>query len=79
MLATAVESTTLAAVAYDSVSQVLWLEFRGHALYCYFDVPDAVYNALLQATSKGVYFHRHIRNRFPYRRADPRTTSQRPC
>jgi hypothetical protein len=70
MLATTVESTTLAAVDYDSARQLLWLEFRSHALYCYFDVPAAIYQDLLEADSKGVYFNRHIRNRFPYRSVD---------
>src|SRR5258708_38462461 len=52
MLATTVESTTLAAVDYDSARQLLWLRFRTHALYCYFDVPAAIYQAPLQADSK---------------------------
>ena len=68
MLATAVESTTLTAVGYDAAGQLLWLEFRSHAVYCYFDVPAAVHHALLVAHSKGSYFNQHIRGRFPYRR-----------
>jgi hypothetical protein len=69
MLATAVESTTLATVGYDATVQLLWLEFRSHAVYCYLDVPAAVYHALLEADSKGAYFNRHIRGCFPYQRA----------
>jgi len=68
MLATAVESTTLATVAYDATRQVLWLEFRSHAVYCYFGVPAAVHHGLLEAHSKGTYFNRYIRDRFPYQR-----------
>lgn len=68
MLATTVESTTLAAVGYDATGQMLWLEFRSHAVYCYFDVPTAVHHALLEADSKGAYFNRYIRGRFPYQR-----------
>ena len=68
MLAIAVESTTLAAVGYDATGQLLWLEFRSHAVYCYFDVPAGLHQALLEADSKGAYFNRHIRGRFPYQR-----------
>jgi hypothetical protein len=43
-------------------------EFRSHAVYCYFGVPTAVHQALLDADSKGAYFNRYIRDRFPYQR-----------
>ena len=68
MLATAVESKTLATVVYNAAGQVLWLEFRSHVVYCYFGVPAAVHHALLEADSKGAYFNRYIRDRFPYQR-----------
>jgi KTSC domain len=68
MLTTAVESTTLAMVAYDGAGEVLWLEFQSHAVYCYFGVPAAVHHALLAANSKGAYFNRYIRDRFPYQK-----------
>ena len=42
-----VESTTLAALAYDDVGQVLQLEFRSRTFYLYFGVPAAVHQALL--------------------------------
>lgn len=74
MLATAVESTTLATVTYDPSAQLLWLEFRNRAVYCYFGVPPAVHLSLIAAPSKGVYFNRNIRGRFPYRRDASRHT-----
>ena len=61
-----VESTTLAAVAYDEERELLQLEFCSRALYLYFGVPPAVHQALLDAPSKGGYFNRAIRGRFPY-------------
>lgn len=63
-----VQSTTLAKAAYDEQALILWLEFRSRALYCYFGVPATVYRDLLGATSKGSYFNRNIRGRFPYKR-----------
>jgi len=68
MLLTTVESSTLAVVAYEASSQVLWLEFRSGTLYRYFDVPPAIHQNLIQAASKGAYFNRIIRGRFLYRR-----------
>jgi hypothetical protein len=73
MTATPVISTALAAVAYDGEARCLWLEFRDHAVYCYDDVPPGVMDGLLQALSKGSYFHRHIRGRFTHRRIDRQT------
>ena len=62
-----VESTTLATVAYDESQRLLQLEFCSQAVYFYFGVPSAVHQALLGAPSKGRYFNRIIRGRFPYR------------
>jgi hypothetical protein len=62
---TAVESTTLAALAYDDAYEILQLEFRSRVIYRYFGVPAPVYEALLAAPSKGKYFNRAIRGNFP--------------
>jgi len=61
-----VESTTLRALAYDHGRGILRLEFRTLAIYHYYGVPATVYEALLGAPSKGSYFNRVIRGRFPY-------------
>jgi len=62
-----VESATLAAVGYDEGRQQLQLEFGSRAVYLYFGVPAAVYEALLAAPSKGRHFNGTIRGRYPYR------------
>ena len=67
---TAVESTTLAAFAYDEAHEILQLEFRNRAIYRYFGVPAPVYEALVGTPSKGNYFNRAIRGNFPYVRAE---------
>jgi hypothetical protein len=63
----AIESTTLASVAYDETRRLLQLEFCSQAVYVYFGVPASVHQALLSASSKGRYFNQTIRGRFPYR------------
>jgi hypothetical protein len=45
----------------------LRLQFRSGATYEYWHVPAAVHAELLKAASKGGYFNRAIRGRFPYR------------
>ena len=40
---------------------MLPLEFRNGAIYRYFEVPAALYAALLAADSKGTFFNRQIR------------------
>ena len=61
-----VESTALRAVAYDGGRGVLQLEFCTRAIYQYYGVPAAVYEALLSASSKGSYFNQVIRGRFSF-------------
>jgi len=68
MNVTAVDSSTLATIAYDRTRELLQLEFSSHAIYQYFDVPAAVQEALLCAPSKGRYFNRAIRGKFLYTR-----------
>ena len=63
---TRVDSTTLRAFAYDGAREILQLEFLSGAIYHYYGVPAAVHEALLDAPSKGSYFNRVIRGRFPY-------------
>jgi len=69
---TTVESTTLAALAYDDAHEILQLEFRSRAIYRYLGVPAPVYEALLAAPSKGKYFNRAIRGHYPYSRDSSR-------
>lgn len=64
----AVESSTLAAVGYEAGRKLLELEFSSRVVYHCFGVPGAVHQSLLNASSKGTFFNRSIRGRFPYRR-----------
>ena len=68
MNVTAVESSTLATIAYDRTRGLLQLEFSSRAIYQYFGVPASVHEDLLRAPSKGSYFNRAIRGKFRYSR-----------
>jgi hypothetical protein len=66
-----VDSSLLGWVEYDSSRQQLQLAFRSGDQYLYFHVPSVCYQDLLQADSKGAFFNRHIRNRFPFQHLAP--------
>ena len=61
-----VESTLLAAIAYDAPSELLQLAFRDRTIYQYFGVPADVHAEFLRASSKGGYFNLAIRGKFPF-------------
>lgn len=63
----AVVSSLLASMRY-SPQATLDLEFRRGVVYRYFTVPLAVVDGLRAAGSKGAYFNRYIKDRFPYQR-----------
>ncbi len=58
-----VESTVIGAVGY---SRVLEIRFESGRIYQYYDVPEDVYQGMLDADSKGKYFNSHIRGKFVY-------------
>jgi hypothetical protein len=66
MQRTELNSTSLKGAAYCVQEALLELEFRKGPIYRFGGVPEATYQELLRAESKGLYFHHHIRNRFPY-------------
>lgn len=64
-------STTLAAVTYDNHRETLQLDFRDGTRYLYSGIAPSLYRELLCAVSKGSFFNRRIRNRFPYVKIPP--------
>lgn len=65
-----VQSSNLLAVAYNSKTNTMEIEFRNGGVYRYYLVPEKVYKALLNAGSKGTYFWNNIRkpNKLNFRR-----------
>lgn len=62
------ESSSIAQFAYDSDTSVLFIEFTKGGAYQYFDVPEAVFEAMKVAGSKGQYFAQSIKGVFRYAR-----------
>jgi len=63
-----VSSSNLRSVGYEEGTFTLEIEFHGGGIYQYFEVPESVYLGLMQASSKGQYFHQNIKNSFRYKR-----------
>ncbi len=61
-----VSSSNIAAIGYDSDTEILEVEFIGGATYEYRNVPLVVYEELMNAASHGSYFNREISKSYPY-------------
>lgn len=57
-----VTSTNISSVGYDRGT--MHIRFNSGSLYAYYNVPSSVYNGLMSASSKGRYFHAHIKGRY---------------
>ena len=71
MNVTAVESSTLRTIGYHESRALLRLEFQSRAVYDYFEVPTAVFESLLSASSVGACFNAMVRGCFRYERVFP--------
>lgn len=60
-------STVIAAIDYAPQCRELTISFRSGRVYVYFGVPPATVEAFRRATSKGSFFNRAIRDRYPFR------------
>lgn len=56
-----VESSNLASIGYDAENEILEIEFNHGGIYQYFDVPENIYDELMNASSYGQYFDRNIK------------------
>jgi hypothetical protein len=63
------ESSTIARVGYDPDTMVLVVEFQKTGVYHYYDVPQAVFDAMRIAGSKGQYLAQNVKGTYRYARA----------
>lgn len=63
-----VDSSSIAAIGYDTGSQELYVEFlEGGRTYIYSGVPDVTHQEFMDADSKGGYFNREIKPHYDVR------------
>ncbi|MBK6659502.1 MAG: KTSC domain-containing protein [Proteobacteria bacterium] len=63
---TPVTSTNILSVGYDPDQEILEIEFISGTVYQYSGVPNAVYEGILTADSKGKYFHSNVKNAYAF-------------
>ncbi len=66
MLHIPVSSSNLSTVAYEN--NTLEIRFKNNTLYRYYHVPEYIYLGLINATSKGGYHAKYIKNTYPVER-----------
>lgn len=54
-------SSDLASVGYDSVSQILEVEFTSGSVYEYSGVPASIHAGLMSASSLGRFFNQYVK------------------
>ncbi|MBI2849215.1 MAG: KTSC domain-containing protein [Chloroflexi bacterium] len=70
MIRQPVSSSNLNSIGYDPQSMILEVEFHSSSggVYQYSGVPQEIYGELMSAPSLGSFFHRHIRDKYPYQK-----------
>ncbi len=63
-----VASSNIASIGYDAGTETLEVEFLSGANYQYYNVPQNMYDQLMQAGSKGRFLNTYIKNAYPYSR-----------
>lgn len=63
-----VTSSNIAEVGYDETSRTLEILFANGRVYQYFDVPNQVHRALMNAGSHGQYLNQYIKGNYRYAR-----------
>ncbi|MFZ5668181.1 MAG: KTSC domain-containing protein [Pseudomonadota bacterium] len=65
-----VDSAAIRDIRYEDEHQKLFVEFVDGDRYLYVGVPGEVPRGLVEADSKGRFFAREIRDRYPYNKLD---------
>ncbi len=63
-----VASSNIASVGYDKEAHILEIEFHHGAIYQYKDVPENVYEELMNSPSQGAYFMNELKHKFTYQK-----------
>jgi len=66
MLHNPVSSSNIRSIGYDATHKILEIEFTSGEVYQYFDFLPHVYEAFMNASSKGRFFATLIKDRFRF-------------
>jgi lysyl-tRNA synthetase class 2 len=65
-----IESAAIHEIDYDAERAKLVVRFVSGERYVYVGVPGEVHRSFCEAESKGQFFQRRIRDRYPYNRLE---------
>ena len=57
-----IESSMIKSIGYDPNSSTLEIEFNSGEVWQYFDFPESLWCEFEGSESKGIFFHREIKN-----------------
>jgi hypothetical protein len=63
------ESSNVARFKYDDTNRVLLVEFKSGGAYQYFDIPEALFEQMRTAASKGKFLAQNIKGKYRYSRS----------
>lgn len=66
MVRKSVKSSNIVSIGYDEVNAILEVEFARSGVYKYFNVPKKVYEAFLNAPSKGKFLFSNIKGKYKF-------------
>ena len=55
---------------YNTDANTLKITFVSGLVYEYKNVPEKIYNAMITSTSKGIYFNRHIKGQYEFKKVN---------
>jgi hypothetical protein len=61
-----VTSSQMKYVYYNTETKEMVITFNNDKKYCYSEVPDEVYEALINAESIGSYFIKNVKTKYKY-------------
>ena len=64
MRAAKLSSSLISRIGYDEADRLLKVWFRDGPLYCYFDVPEGVFEGLRNADSPGRFYNARVKGAY---------------
>lgn len=61
-------SSNIASIGYDSLNNILEVEFKNFSVYQYLNVPLRIFEGIMSASSHGGYLAAHVKPVYSYKR-----------
>ncbi|MBV4358957.1 KTSC domain-containing protein [Pinibacter aurantiacus] len=65
-----VKSSAISSIGYNAEKKVLEIEYFSGDVYDYFDVPEHIFNELMQAESKGTFANKMIKDHYEFEKKE---------